>query len=515
VNPDGLAWWQTYGLSVCDDPDTQENGVILADGRGGAFLAWMDDRTDSWDWYDVYAQHISTSGTRLWGDAGMVASARGGWHGYYGIDIVSDGQGGVILVWAGQENEYSEYLDLFGQRIDVNGYARWGSYGCNAMFMGSGHQDYARAVAGTYGGVVTVFNDGKHLTSGDITMMYTDHHGYPGDPRPFITSVTDFPQDQGGVLMVDWERSYLDEPVNFGIRDYTLWRRLPAAKRSADASQDLHAVAADSRLCEAEVTEMMREGWSYMTTVDAATHHIYGFDAPSYGDSTDVGIIWTEYMVIARQTDTIFWGSPPFGGFSVDNLAPGAPAALAALVDGSDVELSWSASGVHDEDLARYLVYRGDETGFEISPASFVATATDTVFTDHSPGADTWFYRVTAVDVHGNEGPVSNEAQAEITTGVDDVPAASFALRGNRPNPFNPTTTISFELPEAGPVTLEVYDAAGRLVITVLDEMRHTGANEVVWHGVDQSGRTVVSGVYLARLTFGDRKATHRMVLLK
>jgi hypothetical protein len=83
------------------------------------------------------------------------------------------------------------------------------------------------------------------------------------------------------------------------------------------------------------------------------------------------------------------------------------------------------------------------------------------------------------------------------------------------PNPFNPRTTIRFELPAIGPVRLLVFDVAGHLVRTLADESMPQGSHEAVWDGRDASGREVGSGSYLARLEFGGKVETVRMGLIR
>lgn len=98
--------------------------------------------------------------------------------------------------------------------------------------------------------------------------------------------------------------------------------------------------------------------------------------------------------------------------------------------------------------------------------------------------------------------------------GVDTVPA-SFALKGNFPNPFNPKTTIRFALAANEHVHLSVYDLGGRLVKTLVDEPMVAANHEVVWDGKDNSGARVASGVYFYKLVAGDFNATEKMVMLK
>ncbi len=94
--------------------------------------------------------------------------------------------------------------------------------------------------------------------------------------------------------------------------------------------------------------------------------------------------------------------------------------------------------------------------------------------------------------------------------------AVGFSLHGAVPNPFNPVTTIAYELPQAAPVTLRIYDAAGRLVRTLLAETPvPAGRNDVVWNGLDDAGRQAASGVYLYRLETPSHHGHGRMTLVK
>jgi hypothetical protein len=102
-------------------------------------------------------------------------------------------------------------------------------------------------------------------------------------------------------------------------------------------------------------------------------------------------------------------------------------------------------------------------------------------------------------------------------TGVTDgaPPAPPYRLYANRPNPFNPTTTIRFSLPRVERAALVVYDIAGRRVATLADDSFGPGEFEVTWSGKDDTGRDVASGVYFARLVAGDFTAVRKMVLIR
>jgi hypothetical protein len=95
------------------------------------------------------------------------------------------------------------------------------------------------------------------------------------------------------------------------------------------------------------------------------------------------------------------------------------------------------------------------------------------------------------------------------------VPGVSFRLAQNIPNPFNPTTTIAFSLPERSDVVLNIYHVSGALVRTLAEGSFGAGPHDVQWNGRDNSGNPVSSGVYLYRLRAGKQSLTRKMVLLK
>ncbi len=99
--------------------------------------------------------------------------------------------------------------------------------------------------------------------------------------------------------------------------------------------------------------------------------------------------------------------------------------------------------------------------------------------------------------------------------GTPKVPLQT-TLAQNYPNPFNPSTSIEFTLRDKTRVNLRVYDVAGQLVRTLLDEDRPSGeVHRVTWDGRNDAGDTVSSGVYFYRLVASDFTQTKKMVLLK
>jgi hypothetical protein len=97
---------------------------------------------------------------------------------------------------------------------------------------------------------------------------------------------------------------------------------------------------------------------------------------------------------------------------------------------------------------------------------------------------------------------------------LDALPKVT-ALYQNAPNPFNPTTTIRFDLAHDGQVELRIYNVSGRLVRTLANGPMERKRHQVVWDGMDNAGVPVSSGIYFYRLETADFRDTRKMVILR
>ena len=103
-------------------------------------------------------------------------------------------------------------------------------------------------------------------------------------------------------------------------------------------------------------------------------------------------------------------------------------------------------------------------------------------------------------------------------TGIDTEPALPerFALYQNTPNPFNPATTIRYDVPTGGGrVRIDIYDVSGRLVRTLVDGAESPGEKSVVWDGTDDRGIAVSTGVSFYRLVAPGVTETRTLALMK
>jgi hypothetical protein len=116
---------------------------------------------------------------------------------------------------------------------------------------------------------------------------------------------------------------------------------------------------------------------------------------------------------------------------------------------------------------------------------------------------------------------ISGSGKLEVTAGKHILKAAiverpvAFTLSQNSPNPFNGATTIDFTIPVDCNVRLTVHDMLGRTVSTLMDSEMKAGSHSVVWNGMDESGASQNSGVYLYRIEAGSFSSVQKMMYIK
>jgi hypothetical protein len=179
----------------------------------------------------------------------------------------------------------------------------------------------------------------------------------------------------------------------------------------------------------------------------------------------------------------------------------------------SAVELNWRTES--EIENAFWLVERrmNDQTDFEqmakIDGHGTTSEATDYQYLDASvTDGQTYIYRLTDVSYTGER-----TSHQEISIMVD-LPK-SFALLGNYPNPFNPETTIRFQIAEKGRVKLVIYNLLGQQVRTLIDTELKPGFQEIRWDGRDNTGLHTASGAYIYRLSQDGQVKAKKMLLVR
>lgn len=473
IDPGGAKMWGTGGVLVSDIAGSKELPSLLADGAGGAIVAYQEGHVG----WDIYAQRIGSDGQLLWqlGGAPVCTAVEG----QYEPEITSDGAGGAVIVW----NDYRRgdfRNDLYAQRIDASGAVQWTAGGV-AVCTAPENQEGPVLVPDGAGGAIIAWGDWRNLTASgeDIYAQRLNGSGVrqwqmEGIPICTATNYQWYPQilsdGAGGAIVVwsDWRTGILNNYDIYAQRidpsGALYWDPDGISVSSADGKQGDAAVMTDGA------------GGAFVTWEDARwlDNDIYALRIA--GDGTPVATLLVEYS---------------------------------ARFDMGTVRLEWTLSETVGE--GSFVVMRAPAGGSTFGELVGEVAVREERFYSYSDdeciaGAD-YSYRVDLVD--GGERSVLFEA------GPVSVPAMALALHQNHPNPFNPSTTIAYYLPARSRVRLVVYDVLGRVVAVLVDREEAMGPHSIHWNGLDSDGSTVPAGLYLYRLEAGKMRLSRKMIVVR
>jgi len=200
--------------------------------------------------------------------------------------------------------------------------------------------------------------------------------------------------------------------------------------------------------------------------------------------------------------------APDMGAFEYSNSVTG----LQYTIEGQSVTLTWDPV----PDVQYYKLERSTDSEFTTDvESSYLQTNS---YTDDDLEFNTeYFYRVSA-NVNGLWTDYSNVVSVTLEyvniAGANDIPTV-YKVHQNHPNPFNPVTTLRYDLPEDGLVNITVYDVMGRVVRTLVNMEQNAGFKSIQWNATNNEGQPVSAGLYLYTIQAGGFRQTKKMVLLK
>ena len=234
------------------------------------------------------------------------------------------------------------------------------------------------------------------------------------------------------------------------------------------------------------------------------------------GDISVTGSVFlSEQSTVIVESGSSFQVSGSISGsgkFINENALPVQMSSLVASVAEADIILNWRTAT--ELNNAGFFVERRTVMGDGIVapmfrrlgfvPGSGTSTSPrDYTFADRSLAAGRYVYRISPID---RDGTLQRSSEVEVAL---EVPSRS-DLQANYPNPFNPSTVISFRVAEAGPIRLSVVDLAGREIALLLDDVRPAGSHSVSWNAAGNP-----SGTYYARMDLRGRTWVRPLLLLK
>lgn len=177
------------------------------------------------------------------------------------------------------------------------------------------------------------------------------------------------------------------------------------------------------------------------------------------------------------------------------------------------VTLSWLAPVNPVYPVLSYIIYR------KLGPGIFTEASevTGTLYSEDLNLAGHYYYYVSPVYSAGEGAPSTQVEIAfpHVPVVADPTAMPVNALLPNFPNPFNPSTTLSYSTARSGRVSLKIYNTKGQLVRNLVSSPQSAGRHSIVWDGRDEDGKTTSTGLYFYRLISGNYTATHKMLMLK
>jgi hypothetical protein len=483
ISLDGALIWQDDGATVCAAPGSQTRAHVVGDGAAGAFVVWMDDRTDSYG--DIYAQCLNSGGNPLWIDDGIVVCSAP----YYQREhqVTKDGTGGVIVVWEDYRNGEAgalnfDYSDIFSQRLNAAGDILWTIDGVAVTDILLKVQRCPQIVNNNEGECMVAWEDYRADKYGDIYIQCVDDSGNArwmaqGLPVCELASKRQLaPQleadGNGGAILIwqdrrDWSTSSDDiYAQRVSVEGDFLWLQDGEAICTAAEGQS-NALLISDRAEGAIIVWQDRRNF---------TSEIYSQRIDAYGE-----------------------------------IVPTLLLAHSLSMAGTAVRVEWTVSDWQVE--AEFHIMRTEQRqGLyrELATVDQSETGASFVYLDTNcePGHQ-YYYRVDIADSEGRR--LLFESGPIVVPDLASSPVWSF------PNPFRGETTIHYTVEENSRVSLAVYDAGGRLVRILLEkpEGQKNGCYTVEWDGRNQNGSAVPSGVYFYRLTVGRHRSSGKITILR
>ncbi len=313
-----------------------------------------------------------------------------------------------------------------------------------------------------------------------------------------IASIEDVPNDQGKQAFVIWNRCLDDGSAADPVASYTI-KRLDKAP-SGDV-------------------------WTGVGEHTADGSDRYSLVVPTLFDATPSRSDTTLFKFVAKFASGKIYESNIAKGITIDNLVPTAPGGLMVQqpVD-RGIKLLWDEPV--DKDFSYFAVYRSLAPNFVPSATNRITTLVGEVVEGKVSFIDTfvfdgktYYYKISAFDFSENESPFSDELKVEASLSVEDPDTQALpkelVLSQNHPNPFNPSTTISFGLPRDEQITVNIYDVSGAFVRSLAKGRFSAGYHSLTWDARNNSGHTVSTGTYFYRLETTSKVITKKATLLK
>jgi hypothetical protein len=539
------AGWQPNGKIVCDT-SMAWLPKIVSDGNSGAIICWTEqyrgaDSVNNADW-DIYAQRVDSGGNFVWQSQGVPVCSLSGSNSTYPA-MIPDGKGGAIVAWEDDRGGLG-YTRVFTQRLDSLGNRIWGENGtlvCNQM---SGYVDLC---TDGHGGAIIAYVDGRNIpvTSDDIYAQRMDSAGNPvwqadGVPVCAADSIQFWPHmcsnNRGGAV-ITWEDDYR----NNGSTGRDVYAQM------VDSSGNICWTVNGEPICVKPYMQRARNPvsnnigggiigwWAFSDTNRAYLQSLDSIGDVKWGDVPvrTLDILFTDgrgggigasgaYVNRVDSVGNICWGNgvqlfsdtvglrrdateDRYGGIIVireDNRNnPLYTDLYVQRVDSSGLVL-WNPTGVPVCTL-EYSEYYPKITYDGFGGAIF------TWYGHPRPGSLYTYLNIVVHKIYSDGIP------AGVTVAQDSRKCSNAIKLSAYPNPVADILTIEYTLPYSTVVCINITNILGQKVKTIYKGYIKEGKHAMKWNGKDETGKRVSSGVYICTLESSAGSFHHKLLTIK
>lgn len=470
---------------------------------------------------DVLLARYNTAGTHLW------SKSFGGAAADQAYAVALDASGNILLTGYFQQTAYfgGSYLtslgnsDLFVAKYDSNGNHVW------SRQLGTAGADIGYSVAADPSGNVLVTGYLHGVVPSDIVVIKYNAAGTLqwlktlGSPDGYDEGLAVTSDSAGNVLVTGSFNGTVDfggGPLSTPGDDWDVFVAKYSPTGTHLWSKRYGGTDLDAGLCiKTDASDNVIVTGYFLGSVS------FGGD-PLVSSGADVDLFLAKY----NSAGDHLW-SERFGGTSYET-----PSGLA--VDASSrIFLTGNFAGHADFGGTGDLVSGGsadaffaeyNPNGYHLSSQCYGSTSSDggqSIAVDGAGNRYMTGYFAGSVNFGGGSMVANGSPDifivkyGQVTTAVGHEPALDALSIAAMPNPFNPSTMLSYRIPSTGRVAITVYDVQGRLVERLLDEDKAAGPHTMQWQGRDHNGNTAASGIYFARITHAGVTRTQKLVLIK
>ncbi len=496
-NSEGDTLFATNGI-----PITTANGIdqcmltTISDGEGGFIASWMENHNDL---YKLFAQRIDSNGNRLWGEHGINLALSANAFEQIPPQISKIGSD-FYFYWDDLRNDFTN--KIFGQKV-TNGQVQWDPNG--KSIIANDQDNFLKSVAEDY--IVWEKYNWMEGTGFEIYVLKITPEGNPATGWPVNgLQITNAPDDQiiPQVLIIP-------QGLLISFEDHR------------NASRDIYA-----QLVTPQGQMVFQENGYPLVTLPYDQQ-----DAQIYWDG-NLKMVWSDYR--NGLNDEIAMNKWSLQG---NTLVPewGNTGILITQQNSSQYKPSmekfdnkmllcwedWSSSTefISDSDLKAKVV---DDQGV-IYGAGYPdgLTVSNDLKQQSDPlisAIDDQRAYILWTDGRSRCGEIVRNAYIQgvnvplHNTDVEQTNKNTLSAF-NYPNPFNPSTTIEFNVPATQKVTLDIYNIKGQKVTSLWNRVTEKGVHRVNWNGKDSNNKNVSSGMYLYKLSCGKGSLTRKVILMK